>query len=82
MMPLWRIAPPQRSFSRFASLINCALPASTAPPGAPRPFEKSIQTAAADGYVTVLTTRDSDDWRRLGAAHIESASHSGASTSK
>ncbi|HKT56886.1 MAG TPA: bifunctional polysaccharide deacetylase/glycosyltransferase family 2 protein, partial [Microbacterium sp.] len=35
---------------------------------------RSIQTAAADGYVTVLTTRDSDDWRRLGAAHIESAS--------
>ncbi|KHL03423.1 bifunctional polysaccharide deacetylase/glycosyltransferase family 2 protein [Sinomonas humi] len=31
----------------------------------------SIRTAAADGYLTVLTTKDSEDWKRPGVGEIE-----------
>jgi len=34
----------------------------------------SVQNAASDGYVTVLTTSDSDDWRRPGVARIMAVS--------
>ena len=42
-MPAWRIEPPSRCFQRQTSSMNSLLPAMTAPTGAPRPFEKSIQ---------------------------------------
>ena len=42
-MPAWRIEPPSRCFQRQTSSMNSLLPAMTAPTGAPRPLEKSIQ---------------------------------------
>ena len=42
-MPDWRIEPPRRCFQRQISSMKSRVPASTAPIGAPRPLEKSIQ---------------------------------------
>ena len=39
--PAWRIAPPSICFQRQASSISSREPQSTAPTGAPSPFEKS-----------------------------------------
>ena len=44
MIPAWRMAPPICCLTRHASWMKSREPASTAPTGAPRPLEKSIQT--------------------------------------
>ena len=51
-MPAWRMDPPSRCFQRQASPMNSALPASTAPSGAPSPLVKSTQTESKEAAIS------------------------------
>src|SRR5215217_5960105 len=88
-MPACRIAPPKRCFIRRAGTISSADPATTAPSGHPRPFERQSVTvskrrpysAAATPVATdALSSRAPSRWTRMPSSRAVATSASTSSS--
>jgi hypothetical protein len=82
-MPFWRMAPPMRRACRRAASTSAWLPASSDPPGAPRPLLKATATrskgaasSASDSPLAALAFHSRAPSRKQASPRVRAAAHS------